>query len=227
MRTELRNYMNDLLADVPKTRSVLELKEELINNMEERYQDMVNDGIQPDDAYQSVVESMGDIKSLFVNLYDADETNTPPADIDIVRRKRAWFHTVATGLYMFGFAFFFIFASVLDHMFHYNGAMIGFCGMIILCIIPTCMLVYCNQMYPAYKKQKDTVVEEFKEWQGGNKDQKKMDLAIYTIIWLGSIIMYFLISFTTFAWNITWIIFLIGGCLHAAYVLYRASRKER
>ena len=41
MKERLRTFMDELLKDVPKSRKVLELKEELIGNMEERYEDLM------------------------------------------------------------------------------------------------------------------------------------------------------------------------------------------
>ena len=45
MKERLRTFMDELLKDVPKSRKVLELKEELIGNMEERYEDLMGPGI--------------------------------------------------------------------------------------------------------------------------------------------------------------------------------------
>ena len=44
MKERLRTFMDELLKDVPKSRKVLELKEELIGNMEERYEDLMGQG---------------------------------------------------------------------------------------------------------------------------------------------------------------------------------------
>ena len=44
MRERLRAFMDELLKDIPKSRKVLELKEELIGNMEERYDDLIRQG---------------------------------------------------------------------------------------------------------------------------------------------------------------------------------------
>ena len=45
MKEKIRAFMDDLLKDVTKTRKVLELKEELIGNMEERYDDLIRQGL--------------------------------------------------------------------------------------------------------------------------------------------------------------------------------------
>ena len=45
MKERIRAFMDDLLKDIPKSRKVLELKEELIGNMEERYEDLIRQAI--------------------------------------------------------------------------------------------------------------------------------------------------------------------------------------
>ena len=62
-------------------------------------------------------------------------------------------------------------------------------------------------------KEEDTVVENFKEWQyeTSHKGQtvKALNSAISTLV----LALYFIISFTTGAWHITWVIFLIGSAV--------------
>lgn len=54
------------------------------------------------------------------------------------------------------------------------------------------------------------MVNEFKDWQSGKPSQKSIQKQISGIIWTCVLIVYFLISFLTGAWYITWLIFLIG-----------------
>lgn len=223
---ELRNYMNELLAEVPKTRKALELKEELISNMEDRYKDMLADGFKEEDARQSVIESMGDIKALFAEFKEEGKNAGVIYESEEIRRKRAWINTIAVGLYLFGGALAII-VSTLGEMNNFRGADdLAPIVFLVIAIIPTCMLVYSSNMYPKKKNDSQTVVEEFKEWQNESKVVKQRKGAISTIIWLGAVAIYFLVSFETFAWEITWITFLIAGCIHAAVELYFSSKKS-
>ena len=96
---------------------------------------------------------------------------------------------------------------------------------IAVCIPPTCILVYIANLYPEYKKKDDNLVEEYKERSSGSRRDKAIRNAIRSIIWMLVIILYFLISFTTNAWHITWLIFLIGGCTEAIAELLFNLRK--
>ena len=74
MKERLRTFMDELLKDVPKSRKVLELKEELIGNMEERYEDLMGQGYREEDAYQCALDSAGDVRELFREFMEPLDT---------------------------------------------------------------------------------------------------------------------------------------------------------
>ena len=53
-------------------------------------------------------------------------------------------------------------------------------------------------------------MNEFKEWKNNQDDKKRVRKSINSALWAIITVLYFLISFSTGAWYITWIIFLIG-----------------
>lgn len=65
MKEKLRKYVEDMVKDIPKTRSVMDLKEEIIGNMEERYDDLRAEGYGEQDSFDCTINAMGDIRSLF------------------------------------------------------------------------------------------------------------------------------------------------------------------
>ena len=65
MKEKLRKYVEDMVRDIPKTRNVVDLKEEIIGNMEERYDDLRAEGYGEQDAFDCTINAMGDIRSLF------------------------------------------------------------------------------------------------------------------------------------------------------------------
>jgi len=81
---------------------------------------------------------------------------------------------------------------------------------------PTIMLVYAANMYPDYtKKDNDDMVEKYKEVRYSSNRQKAVKRSISSIIWTLAVVLYFVISFTTYDWHITWIIFLIALCIQS------------
>lgn len=70
MTEKIRNYINELFMDAPKTRKAFDLKEEVTLNTIEKYQDLVSEGYREEDAYQNVISSIGDVTELFADLED-------------------------------------------------------------------------------------------------------------------------------------------------------------
>jgi len=206
MIEELRKYLEELFAGVPKTRAAYELKEELLANSTERYFDLVENGVPEKEAYDIVINSIGDIDQLF-------ETAEPKKDSryvdDNVVRKLALYKAIAIGLYIVGV----VFAVAIDEFTPFSN--LGPIMMLLIAAIATSILVYIGAAYPKYKRNDDTVVEEFKEWNNNQKKKKSVQNSVNTIIWMIVLILYFVISFTTMAWHITWVLFLVGGCAQA------------
>ena len=56
-------------------------------------------------------------------------------------------------------------------------------------------------------------MEEFKEWKSESDERKKTLKSINGSIGTIFLVLYFIISFSTGAWYITWLIFLISGAV--------------
>lgn len=77
MIDKIRKYLDKLFADAPNTKEVQDAKDELYNNMIERYADCLKDGMDEQEAYDSVIDSLGDIRELFAEL-NQDITSEAP-----------------------------------------------------------------------------------------------------------------------------------------------------
>ena len=98
METNLRNYIESLFEEAPKTRKAFELQEEMIQNLTEKYHDLLNEGKSEEVAYNIAVSSIGDIRDL---LRELDET--PPsvqAADQAYRQKSALRVSVAVMMYI-------------------------------------------------------------------------------------------------------------------------------
>lgn len=100
MNDKLRKHMDMLFEDAPKNRKALELKEELYGNSVERFEDLVSDGMGEDDAYKTVISSIGDITALFGSLEISDSINNYGSDESL--KKSAFLKAISVGLYIFG-----------------------------------------------------------------------------------------------------------------------------
>lgn len=218
MNENLSNHLDLLFEKAPKTRKAFELKEELLANSVERYDDLIKSGATPENAYKNVINSIGNVSELFKGLEEMSLNEIKEADEKI--KKIAILKTAAIGLYIFS-VFVLIASALLDEMLYttIDLPLVGFLIMILIDIVPTCMLVYISTAYPNYRKQDDTVVENFKEWKSGTQKNKSIKGAVTSVLWTLTIVLYFAISFATFAWYVTWIIFLVAVCAQAVVEL--------
>lgn len=217
MKEKIIQHFNKIFADAPKTRKALDLKQEMVQSAMDKYDDMVADGYSEEDAYQNVIHSIGDVTELFSEVEEKNLLSLPEKD----RKKKAVLTAVATGLYIFAGAVFFLYCAIE------GDALLGFVLTIMLCIAPTVMIVYAANMYPDYvRREQPDMVELYKEAKHENNRQKAVRKTINSIIWSLALILYFLISFETFQWHITWIIFLIAVCVQSIVKLVFELRAE-
>lgn len=231
MNERIVNHINKLFENAPKTRKALELKEELQANSEERYQDLIADGLSQEDAIKNVINSLGNVSELFQGLEDSSVDEVVRYDDYI--KKAAISRTVAAGIYIFSLVvlFFFIFVDNLTYQpmmnipgmlwqGHVNYTMFGVILAMLIDIAPTCLLVYITSLAPRYRKQNDTVVEDFKEWKNNSERARSVKNAASGVLWTACILLYFAVSFATYAWYMTWIIFLVAACLQTVIILF-------
>lgn len=223
MNEKLRNHIEMLFEEAPKTRKTFELKEELYANSIEKYQDLITSGYSEENAYKNVIGSIGDVSALFSNLEISEGSGYESEE---AIKKRAIIKTIAVGIYIFSGALFFGMGMLEDMLpGGIEWSAIGFIVAILICIIPTCMLVYLSNLKPKYLKKEETVVEEFKEWQNEKSNTKEIKAAAYSIVWTLTLVLYFTISFLTGAWYITWVLFLVAACINAVLGLLFSIKK--
>lgn len=221
MNEKIVRHMNQLFEDAPHTKRALELKEEMTRNAGEKYQDLLEEGYSEEEAYQNVISSIGDVGELFEELEERSHYTLTEEE----RRKKAVLTAIAVGMYILAGVVFFFCAWLDDVLFSYDFSTLGFVLAGIICIPPTCMLVYAANMYPNYKKEEETMVEVYKEKSSSDKREKAILSAVSTIIWTLTVTIYFVVSFATYEWHISWVIFLMGGCVQAiASLIFNLKR---
>lgn len=225
MNERVKKYLDELFEDAPKTRKAMELKEEMLQNSMEKYQDLLSDGWSEEDAYKNVIGSIGDVTELFEDLEEKNLLNLSEAD----RKKKAILTSAAVGLYILAGVV--LLASTLigdvfggPRSLDYDS--LGLVLAAAVCIAPTCMLVYAANMYPNYRKKKEDFVEDYKEAKHLSNRDKAVRKSISTIIWTMVVILYFVFSFSSGAWHISWVIFLMGACVEAVCSLIYSLRQK-
>lgn len=203
MNDKLRKYIDNLFVDAPETRKTVELKEEILQNITDKYYDLLSEGKTEEAAYNIAIASVGDVNELIENLKRGNTkmTNHSQEELENARKKTAMITAIAVGIYILS-----PIVIILS-----DGSLIGVVFFLFTIAIATALLIYNSMTKPRYTKMDDTIVEEFKEWKE-NRDKKGLG-AISSAIWSLTVALYFAISFYTGAWHVTWIIFLISGAV--------------
>ncbi len=243
MKHKLKEYIDTIFADAeartPGNRDLRELKEEMLQNLYEKYDDLLAAGRTPAAAYNIAVASVGDISGLLDSVSGApqdrateaigDEAPVPPAkgrrarvvrppltpaEEETVRRYRersAVLTSVAIALYIL---------CVTPTFFFGNGW--GELVMFIMVAVATAMLIFNAKTRPkiggvTWKDDDDSDDDDNDDRPAVKTDRQNVRpprSPVYTAIsgalWILTVCAYLIVSFATAAWYITWMMFLIA-----------------
>jgi len=64
MKEQFEKHIDNLLKNAPRTRRIVDLREELLSGCLDKYEDLINSGTSEEDAYNEVISGIGDIHDL-------------------------------------------------------------------------------------------------------------------------------------------------------------------
>lgn len=215
MNSKIKNYVDVVFKDVPRSKKAIELKEEIISNLNERFEDYLKEGKSETESYGLAVANMGDIDEMIREVMPNEDF---VKEANTYRKRNAKNTAIGVALYIVGAAALILFAVIgeqvgMDEL----GGTLGVITLLILAAIATAMIIYSHMSTPKeYKDYEECQEQEIKSMQP--KDHKIFE-AISSIYWLIVTAVYLLISFLTRAWGITWIIWVISGIIHQIIVV--------
>lgn len=204
MVARIRTYIERAFADAPKSKKSTELQEELISNMIEKYNDQLRLGKTEEEAYTAVIAGLGDIEELVDGLRDRQVLSQPSA---AERQRSALLVAIAVGTYILSPVVLIAFAAGLHQ------EILGLSLMLVLVAVATGVLIYNGASKPAYVKEEETLVEEFKEWKTGRSREKSITDSFFAGFSLIVVAIYLLVSFRYGIWAYSWIIFIIAAAI--------------
>lgn len=212
MEYRIRAYVDELFESAPRTQRAYELKIELTQNLLDKYFALLSEGKSQEDAYNLTVMSIGDVQELFDGLEEDGPIPSPvPQPVQPAAPNRhALVVTIAVMLYILSV----VPLIALSAIFPYNdlAPIAGVVLMFVFIASATGLLVYHHMTKPKAQPMvmPGTVVEDFKQWQSGKSKKKQLMKSIRAAFWPLVLAFYFLISFGTGKWYITWVVFLIA-----------------
>lgn len=218
MIEKFRGRLDELFENAPQTNKARELKEELLANLLDKYNDLISSGKSEDEAFNITIAGIGDIDELLRGLKENDIFNYKQMTED--RKKSALIISVSIGLYIMSV----VILILCSEVFKINDE-IAVCIMLTMDAVATCLIIYNAVSRPKYIKSDNTIVEEFKEWKSSNNAEKEVIKSIKSIMWLVIVALYFLLSFTLGIWAFSWVIFIIGAAIDRIITLTFQIRK--
>lgn len=197
MREQLTSYVDLLFAGAD---NAYEIKQEILQNTLDRYDDLIGQGKSPEAAYRLAISGIGDINEILGNepLSPAPEhaAGTTATAADAPAGKPIWKKVLtAIGICLY------IMCPI--PLFVLQDAT-GLCGLLTFVAVATALMVISDGKNSS-KKPKGNA--------SAKTSDSKLREAIDSIIWTLGICIYFLLSFLTQAWYITWVIFLLTGAV--------------
>ena len=206
MENNIREYIEELFMDAPNTRKAVEMRVELSENLVEKYRAFLAEGKSREDAYNLTIMSIGDISELFDSLKEPEFSFRPGED---EHRRTAVVTAIAVMMYIVSLIPLILFGGKWSVVL-----------MLLIVALATGMLVYNNMSSPKDPQSDGTVVGDFRSWQQRTSNDKRVLGSMSTVLWSLTLVVYFLISFSTMKWWITWLIFPIGSALQAILAMY-------
>ena len=191
MREQLIQYVQLLFAgavDCDDTR------QEILQNTLDRYDDLIAAGKTPEAAYRLAIMGIGDINEILGRTPDAPAVISAPAvspekqDTPTKKILRA----IGVGLYILCPIPLFVVGGML------NMDTIGLCGTLTFVAIATALMILGAKKEAA--EPKTGAAENV-------SPETELQKSVSSLIWAIGLAIYFIVSFLTGAWYITWVIF--------------------
>lgn len=212
MKEQLKNYIDLLFAAAPEA---VDIKQEILQNTLDRYDDLIAQGKTPQAAYQLAISGIGDINEILGTYTEEAPAAAAPMSTatNATQAKPMWkkvLRAIGVCLYILCVTPLFILQNKA-----------GLCGMFAFIALATALMIISSGKEDTAKKEDENTV---------TSPRSELRKAIRTIINTVGICVYLSISFATQAWYITWLIFpimaAINGLVNACLDLKEANKNE-
>lgn len=201
MREQLISYVNLLFAGTTDT---VEIKQEILQNTLDRYDDLVEQGKSPEAAYRLAISGIGDINEILGQ--GKPEPYVPQHTPETAEDEKQGKLLKAVAI-----AFYIACPIPLFAL----GDEIGLCLTLLLVAAATALIVMSG------KKESETVQTSPVAYSSSTQhspETQKLIKTIGLVVMIICVALYLVISFLTGAWFITWILFPLFACIKGLIV---------
>ncbi len=209
MRAQLEQYVNLLFAGAPEA---AEVKQEILQNTLDRYDDLISQGKSPEAAYRLAISGIGDINEI-LGQPAAPASPAVPAEPVSESGKRMNPASAAVLRALGVAAFILCPVPVLAEQ-----DVEGVIALLIMVAGGVALMILAASV--AGKQEKDAP----------RTPQEKLRKSLNSLIWTFAAVLYLIVSFLTQAWAVTWLIFpmtvAVNSLLEAILDLKEATKHE-
>lgn len=195
MREQLQQYVELLFAGAPDSD---EIKEEILQNTLDRYDDLIAQGKVPEAAYRLAITGIGDINEILGESRPAPVSSVPEQvpEEDAAAAKRKRIRAIAVGMYI-------LCAIPLILLSELGLDILGLCATLSIVAVATVAMI----------QNREPDEEEVSRSHYEDSPRRELDKSIKSLIGIVTLIVYLAVSILTGAWYITWLIFPLSGAV--------------
>lgn len=190
MENRIKNYVESVFRDVPNTERASNIKSEILSNLLDKYNDLLAQGRDENEAYAIAISSGGDLSGIVADLkgeqlstynYNYEKQFDKLYEKQYSREKKkcaifaGWFWPLIVCVY-------FLYSFLVSGSWSYSWLIF--------------LIGASVEDFVAYAVKKSNYRARMSALRGG--------------IWTAIVVVYFVLSFCTRKWSVTWIVFLLG-----------------
>jgi hypothetical protein len=209
---QIKNYIEAMFSSLPKTQEVIEMKLTMLENTEEKFQELINHGKNENEAVGIILADFGSMEELKdelglsdIELNPIEASSQHSADLSLkeeyfnFKKKYSLALACATALFILAPAVFLLLRSTYGH--HSSIAYLFFFSLI------ACGAGICTYFGIQDNKYKDIV-------QTDEPDKTDFLKLIRSIIFIIAAIFYLCLGFLWNLWHPGWIVFLVAVAIN-------------
>lgn len=202
MREQLIQYVELLFAGAPDS---IEVQQEILQNTLDRYDDLLAQGKSPEAAYSLAISGIGDISEILGSTKPSEPVFDPARRIKPEYRERPLWKKILIAIAVFLYIISVIPLIILSEL---GMDVIGLCGTISIVAVATVAIIVAGGNGKSQKKDDNRPLTPRQELRKSVKSMIRiLGLALYLIL-----------SFSTGAWYITWVIFPLIGAVQGLVI---------
>lgn len=193
MNEKIKNYVDLLFEGVPRSAKAIELRNEILSNLNDKFEALRAEGKTENEAYGLAIAGLDNVDKLIKETLPDAETSQK---INAERKRKGLLTSLAVALYILSPAALIMLTRNTDSNLAVSVllAMIG---------IATAILIYSNMSTP---------VELAPYFKAGNSDYSDNKGYFFSsaknFYWIVVLLIYFWVSFSLYCWHISWLIFI-------------------